>query len=69
MRPRLVQYEAEGWGTGELWLDGDRVVHCEHPRPRGTRPGSDPGHVLAGRLAAFFAGAADDFLQSIQAKE
>ena len=65
MRPRLVQYEAEGWGIGELWLDGDRVLHAEHPRPRpDPRPGRDqvPGHLLAGRLAAFFAGEPDDFL-------
>jgi methylated-DNA-[protein]-cysteine S-methyltransferase len=49
------------FGVGELWLDGDRVVWSELPRPSEPRPGSDPGHVLAGRLAAFFAGAADDF--------
>ena len=35
-----------------------RVFHSELPRPKRTRPGSDPGHVLAGRLAAFFDGAA-----------
>ena len=26
--PKLVQYEAPGWGIGELWLEGDRVVWC-----------------------------------------
>jgi methylated-DNA-[protein]-cysteine S-methyltransferase len=62
VRPKLVRYEAPGWGVGELWLDGDRVLYSEHPRPRGTRPGSDPGHVLAGRLQAFFRGEPDDFL-------
>lgn len=61
MKPTLVRYEAPGWGTGELWLDGDRVLWSEHPRPRRPGPGSDPGHALADRLVAYFAGEADDF--------
>jgi methylated-DNA-[protein]-cysteine S-methyltransferase len=68
MRPTLVQYDAPGWGVGELWLDGKRVVWSEHPRPNrpsqrraGVRPGSDPGQTLAARLQAFFAGEPDDF--------
>ena len=62
MKPTLVQYEAPGWGVGEVWLDDDgRVFHSELPRPRRTSTGSDPGHVLAGRLVAWFAGADDDF--------
>lgn len=62
MKPTLVQFEAPGWGVGEVWLDEDgRVFHAELPRPRRTRPGSDPGHVLAGRLQAYFAGAPDEF--------
>ena len=60
-----MQYEAPGWGIGELWLDGDRVLWSGHPRPS-TAPGPAPGavkagHVLARRLAAFFAGDPDDF--------
>jgi methylated-DNA-[protein]-cysteine S-methyltransferase len=62
MRPKLVQYEAPGFGVGELWLDGDRVLWSEHPRPARTRPGTVPRHVLARRLQAFFAGEPDDFL-------
>jgi methylated-DNA-[protein]-cysteine S-methyltransferase len=58
----LVQYEAAGWGVGELWLEGDRVLWSEHPRPRETRPVPGTADVLAGRLAAFFAGETDDFL-------
>ncbi|HZT16658.1 MAG TPA: methylated-DNA--[protein]-cysteine S-methyltransferase [Gaiellaceae bacterium] len=68
MRPTCVRYEAPGWGVGELWLDGARVIWSEHPRPERTMEGSDPRHegsdpstVLAGRLRAFFAGGADDF--------
>lgn len=58
-----MQYDAPGWGVGEVWLDEQgRVFHSELPRPNRTRPGSDPGHVLAGRLAAWFAGADDDLL-------
>lgn len=57
-----MRYEAEGWGIGELWLEGDRVLWSEHPRPRGSGPGTVPGHDLSSRLAAFFAGEVDDFL-------
>ena len=35
MKPTLVQYDAPGWGVGEVWLDEDgRVFHSELPRPR-----------------------------------
>jgi methylated-DNA-[protein]-cysteine S-methyltransferase len=61
MRPKLVRYEAPGWGVGELWLDGDRVLWSEHPRPGRTGPVPGTGHALAGRLQAFFAGEPDDF--------
>jgi methylated-DNA-[protein]-cysteine S-methyltransferase len=62
MKPTLVQYDAPGWGVGEVWLDdGGHVFHSELPRPKRTRPGSDPGHALSRRLTAFFAGADDDF--------
>ena len=57
-----MQYEAPGWGVGELWLDAGRVLACSHPRPERPRPVPATGHVLAGRLSAWFAGAADDFL-------
>jgi methylated-DNA-[protein]-cysteine S-methyltransferase len=58
--PKLVRYEAPGWGVGELWLDGDRVLWSELPRPR-PGAGSAATHPLAARVAAFFAGAEDDF--------
>ena len=60
-----MQYEAPGWGVGEVWLDENgRVFHSELPRQRGqtrVRPGSERGQTLGARLQAFFAGAADDF--------
>ena len=66
MRPTLVQYDAPGWGVGEIWLDEDgRVFHCELPRPRRTarvQRGSAAARTLRARVRKFFAGKADDFL-------
>ena len=56
-----MRYEAPAFGVGQLWLDGDRVLWSELPRPSETRPGSRRGHALAERLREFFAGAPDDF--------
>ena len=60
MKPTLVQYDAPGWGVGEIWLDEDgRVFHSELPRPRRLsrlRAGSDAAQTLIVRLQAFFAG-------------
>lgn len=56
-----MQYDVPGWGVGELWLDGERVIWSEHPRPR---PGPVPQVTdcyLAARLRDFFAGEPDDF--------
>jgi methylated-DNA-[protein]-cysteine S-methyltransferase len=54
-----VRYEADGWGVGELVLDGDRLLQSELPRPDAQGPlGS---HPLAERLRAWFAGEPDDF--------
>ncbi len=69
MKPTLVQYDAPGWGVGEVWLDENgRVFHSELPRPRrlsklrrgSDAVGNDPQR-LAARLQAYFAGAVDDF--------
>jgi methylated-DNA-[protein]-cysteine S-methyltransferase len=67
MRPSLLQYDAPGWGVGEVWLADGVVVHSELPRPRrrrtvGVRPGSDPGETVLARVQGFFAGEPDDFL-------
>jgi methylated-DNA-[protein]-cysteine S-methyltransferase len=65
MKPTLVQYDAPGWGVGEIWLDEDgRVFHSELPRPRRLsrlRAGSDVAQTLVVRLQAFFAGDAVSF--------
>jgi methylated-DNA-[protein]-cysteine S-methyltransferase len=58
-----VRYEVNGWGVGELWLDGETLLWHELPRHRGD---VDVGvhlhhHALAERIAAHFAGARDAF--------
>jgi methylated-DNA-[protein]-cysteine S-methyltransferase len=55
-----VAYKAESWGVGEIWLDGDRLLLHELPRPDGEIAGGT--HVLAGRMVDYFAGELDDFL-------
>lgn len=54
-----VRYKADGWGLGELWLDGKTLLWHELPRPSGA--GETPAHPLAARLRAYFAGARDPF--------
>jgi len=53
-----VLYEADGFGVGELLLEGDVLLWHDLPRP-GMEPRGH--HPLATRLAAYFAGAWDDF--------
>lgn len=55
-----VRYEADGWGVGELWLDGETLLWHELPRPGGDGA-SDRRHPLAERLRAYFAGVRDAF--------
>ena len=51
--PKSYTYAAAGWGVGELWLEGERLVHHELPvaavRERA-------GHPLGARFSAYFAG-------------
>jgi methylated-DNA-[protein]-cysteine S-methyltransferase len=55
-----VAYEVEGWGVGELWLDGGRVVWHELPFPRVARPNGAGGELVE-RLQAYFEGNPDSF--------
>jgi methylated-DNA-[protein]-cysteine S-methyltransferase len=55
-----LSYEASGWGVGEVWLEGDRLLHHELPRASVERRGG--ADELARRFARYFAGRADDFL-------
>jgi methylated-DNA-[protein]-cysteine S-methyltransferase len=54
-----VEYEADGWGVGELIFVGGVLAWHELPRPRVTGPRGD--HPLAARLGAFLAGEPDSF--------
>lgn len=38
MSVTCVSYTAEGWGVGEVWHDGARLVWHELPRPRADAP-------------------------------
>jgi methylated-DNA-[protein]-cysteine S-methyltransferase len=38
IRARHLRYVADGWGVGELWLEGERVLWHEAPRPRARPP-------------------------------
>jgi len=55
-----VAYEVEGWGVGELWLDGGRVVWHDLPFPRTTAPNGAGGELVE-RLQAYFEGRPDSF--------
>jgi O-6-methylguanine DNA methyltransferase len=55
-----VAYEVEGWGVGELWLEGTRVVWHDLPFARVTRPNGAGGELVE-RLRGYFAGRPDSF--------
>jgi O-6-methylguanine DNA methyltransferase len=38
-----VAYAADGWGEGELWFEGTRLVWHELPQPRPVRTDPHPG--------------------------
>ena len=40
---RVFRYAAEGWGVGELWLDGDVPVWHELPTPALAAAAAGPG--------------------------
>jgi methylated-DNA-[protein]-cysteine S-methyltransferase len=60
MGVRQLAYEVDGWGVGELWLDGSRVVWHELPFPRATTPNGAGGELVE-RLRAYFEGREDAF--------
>ncbi|MDQ3823644.1 MAG: methylated-DNA--[protein]-cysteine S-methyltransferase [Actinomycetota bacterium] len=43
-----VRYGADGWGVGELWLGGDRVLYHELPRPPGSAPPAESAPIPVG---------------------
>jgi methylated-DNA-[protein]-cysteine S-methyltransferase len=58
--PRRLAYTSEGWGVGEVVLEGKLLLWHELPRPGVVAGGED--HPLAERFVRFFAGERDDFL-------
>lgn len=50
-----IPYEADGWGTGTIWLADGLLVWHELPRPAG-RPTTNGGRPLVDRLHRYFAG-------------
>jgi methylated-DNA-[protein]-cysteine S-methyltransferase len=57
-----VRYAVDGWGVGELWLDGDTLLGHELPRPRrDVDEAVHLHHPLAERMLAHFAGERDSF--------
>jgi len=56
-----VRYEVEGWGVGELWLDGETLLWHELPSGTTTQSSDDSSNELAARLCSYFAGARDSF--------
>jgi methylated-DNA-[protein]-cysteine S-methyltransferase len=57
---RAVHYEAEGWGVGELWLDGRRVLDHALPRPTPNRP-QGTARLPGNSVPSEFARDRDDF--------
>ena len=51
-----VAYEAEGWGVGELWLEGGRVLWHELPFPARKARLTTCDLEVVERLRAYFAG-------------
>jgi O-6-methylguanine DNA methyltransferase len=51
----VVAYDVPGWGVGELYLDGERLLYHELPRA-GSAPEDAPRHLLARRVQAHFRG-------------
>jgi methylated-DNA-[protein]-cysteine S-methyltransferase len=51
-----LYYDVEGWGVGELWLDGETVVWHELPSPRLRTQVTSCHLELVERLRAYFGG-------------
>jgi methylated-DNA-[protein]-cysteine S-methyltransferase len=58
MEVKVVPYEVEGWGAGELYFVAGRLVYHELPRAASAASGD---HPLVERLRAYFAGAPVSF--------
>lgn len=50
-----MAYDVPGWGVGELYLDGGRLLYHELPRA-GSAPEEPVDHPLAERIRGYFRG-------------
>jgi O-6-methylguanine DNA methyltransferase len=55
MGVQVLSYEVSGWGVGELYFDGDRLLYHELPSAR-ERPAERREHPLAERISRYFGG-------------
>ena len=51
----VVRYDVEGWGVGELYLEGETLVFHELPQT-GAPAGKAHGHPLVERIREYFRG-------------
>ena len=56
-----MEYEAEGWGKGELIFEDGLLAWHDLPRYPFRDRGATASHPLAGRMVAYFAGSRDSF--------
>ena len=56
-----MEYEAEGWGKGELIFEDGLLAWHDLPRYPFRDRGATARHPLAGRMVAYFAGSRDSF--------
>ncbi len=56
----MIRYAAEGWGVGELGLDGDLLLWHEPPTDQRS-PGAPVAHALVSRFRRYFAGEPVEF--------
>jgi len=60
MRVQVLSYEVPGWGVGELYLDGERLLYHELPSARESRA-ELRAHPLVERVQRYFRGERVDF--------
>jgi methylated-DNA-[protein]-cysteine S-methyltransferase len=51
---QVLSYEVQGWGVGEIWLDGEVVVN--HELPHAGELSAPSAHSLVERVQSYFAG-------------
>jgi methylated-DNA-[protein]-cysteine S-methyltransferase len=57
---RVVRYDVQGWGVGELYVEGRTLLY--HELPRAGDPAGDGGdHPLGEKMKAYFRGEQVDF--------